>query len=248
MSDEVERDYEAEASKEGWAPQEQWKGDSSKWKTAQKFVEDGENINGILKSRLDRQDTRIGELLETNKQFASMSKKALAKEKAESERLVGELSTARKQAITDGDGDAFEKADDAIQTLKAQAPIESAPQMAPAASDWLAGNDWYGKNQSLSIQADVISDRLRAAGYDDTSAGYFEELTTQVHAAFPNEFENPNRQRASSTEAGGDRGSEASGKKTFDDLPADAKAQYEVFTRDMPGFTKEQYTANYEWE
>lgn len=243
------RDYEAEASKEGWAPQEQWKGDQSKWKTAQKFVEDGENINGILKSRLDRQDTRINELLNSNKDLAAMGKKALQKEKAESERLLGELASVRKQAITDGDGDAFEKADEAMQHLRdSQVSKPEQQPMAPAAQAWVAENKWYGTNQTLSIQADGIADRLRAQGYDDTSPGYFEQLTLQVKEAFPNEFENPNRNRAGTTEAGGERGSGDSDKKSFDDLPQDAKAQYEVFLRDIPEFTKEDYLSQYEWE
>ena len=243
-----ERDYEAEASKDGWAPEESWKGDPSKWKTAQKFVEDGENINGILKSRLDRQDLRITQLTETNKSFAAMSKKALAREKSEVERLVTELKATRKQAITDGDGDTFEKADADIEALRATAPVEEEQGMSPNAQQWIADNTWYGTNQTFSIQADGIADSLRRAGYDPDSEGYFAELTKQVHEAFPNEFKNTNRDRAGSTEAGGERGKGDSGKKTFDDLPADAKAQYEVFKRDMPEFTKDDYFANYEWE
>ena len=243
------RDYEAEAVKDGWAPQEQWKGDPDKWKTAEQFVKDGENINGILKSRLDRQDNRINELLESNKALAKMGKKALEREKAEKEKLMEELSQARKQAIIDADGDAFEKADEALSSLRnAKEEVDETPPLAPVAQDWLKDNKWYGTNTHMSIQADGIADRLRAAGYDDTSQGYFEELTRQVKEAFPNEFENPARKRAGLTEEGGERGSEGSGKKTFDDLPADAKAQYEAFKRDIPGFTKEDYVAQYEWE
>jgi hypothetical protein len=247
MSDE-ERDFEAEASKEGWAPQEQWKGDPDKWKTAEQFVKDGENINGILKSRVGKLEERVSEVLNSNRQLNELSKRALAKEKAENERLLDELAAARKQAVTDGDGDAFERADREIQNLRNFNTPEGPQPLPPAAQEWIAKNDWYGKNDTLSIQADGIADRLRAQGFDDTSPVYFAELTKRVQEAFPNEFENPKRNRPNGVESGGTKSVKDSGKKTFDDLPKEAKDQLALFQRDIPDFKKEDYLSQYEWE
>lgn len=241
------RDYEAEARKEGWVPQEDWKGPEDAWKPAEQFVKDGENINGILRKKVDRLETRVEELLQTNEKFKDFSKRALDKEKKENDRLIKELEVVRKQAVTDGDGDAFARADEQLQELRSQnydQPDTSG--LDPAAQRWLEQNPWYQTDDRLGAYADGIADRLRARGF--TGAAYWDELTRQVKETFPDHFGNPNRRRANGVEGGGERDSKDSKAKTWENLPEEAKRAYTQFKRDIPGFKKEDFLAQYDWE
>jgi hypothetical protein len=246
-----ERDYETEARKDGWVPLDEWKGDPDQHKSAEQFVEDGEKITGILKSKLTRTeqkvedlDKRVQELLSTNKQFGEFTKKAQEREKKEKERLISELETLRKKAVDEGDGEAFTNADRQLDELKAQPePIE---QINEVGVRWLEDNNWYARDDRMAAYADRISDRLREQGYQDQSEAYFNELTTRVKDAFPDEFENKNRNRPNGVESG--TGASTSKAQTWDNLPAQAKAEFKEFQRDIPDFTQEMYLENYEWE
>jgi len=239
----VDRNYEKEALAEGWAPQEQWKGDPDKWKSAEQFVKDGENISGILKAKVDRLDSRVNELLASNKNLNEMTQRQIKREKEENARLVKELEQVRKQAINDGDGDAFQRAEEQLQSLKE--PPQQEQTLDPLAETWLSDNQWYTKNETLGAFADGLADRLRARGY--TGQAYYDELTRQVKETFPEEFGNKARKRPNGVETGSEIVIDSK-ERTFDNLPREAKAAYAQFKRDIPGFTKEQYVSNYEWE
>lgn len=242
MSD---RDYEAEAAKDGWAPQDQWKGDPDKWKSAEQFVKDGENINGILKSKVDRLDQRVSELLESNKKLNEMSQRQIKKEKAETARLISELESVKAQAITDGDGAAAVKAERDINELRESSKEDPSEQMDPLAATWLTNNEWYSTNEKLAAFADGIAERVARRGF--TGQAYYDELTRQVKETFPDEFGNKNRSRSNGVETDGKVATDSKA-KTYDNLPAEAKKACAEFIRDIPGFTKEQYVASYEWE
>jgi hypothetical protein len=246
-----ERDYETEARKDGWVPLDEWKGDPEQHKSAEQFVEDGEKITGILKSKLTRTEQkvedlgkRVDELLATNKQFGEFTKKAQEREKKEKESLISELEGLRKKAVDEGDGEAFTNADRQLTELRAE-PEPQEP-ISPAGMQWLEDNDWYQKDDAMSAYADRISDRLREQGYVDQSEAFFNELTTRVKDRFSDEFENKNRSRPNGVESGHEAGTSKS--KTWDSLPAGAKREFESFARDIPGYTKQQYLADYEWE
>lgn len=245
MNEEVkedQRDYEAEARAQGWAPEEEWRGKPEDFKTAEQFVKAGENIPAILKSKVDRLETRVEELLDSNKKLNELSQRQVQKERKEKEKLISELEEARKQAITEGDGEAFDRADKQINDLRNDYP--QTPEIDPLAKKWLENNAWYETNAKLGAYADGMADRLVAQGY--TGQAYFDELTSRVQDAFPEEFGNKNRSKPNTVEDA--IPSSPSSKQTFDNLPDDAKASYERFKRDIPGFTKEQFVEQYEWE
>ena len=250
MSD---RDYEAEARSEGWVPLDEWKGDPEKHKSAEQFVEDGEKITGILKSKVERYaaktedlEKRVEELLETNKQFGEFTKKAQERERKEKENLIKELQQVRAQAITDGDGDKAVKAEEDILALReSQQQKPRSDGIDPLGQDWLKSNDWYEKDDTLSAYADGIAERIINEGY--RGKAYYDELTRRTKTAFPQKFENGNRKKPASVEEGheSDTGSKD---RTFADLPKEARDMFKKFERDIPGFTKDMYLAQYEWE
>ena len=243
-----DRDYETEARDQGWRPETEWEGDPPKsgFKTAQQFVEDGEKINPILRNKIDRLESRVEQLLDSNKKFGEFTQRSIDREKKEKAEVVKKLEEARKQAVSEGDGEAFAAADKQLKEL--DQPDIQPGDLDPVAKNWLQSNRWYEKDPVLGPYADGIADRLVAQGYTPGSQAYFGELTQRVKDAFPDKFENPNRKKSNGVETDGEKGSEVSGAKTWANLPADAKRECEQFMRDIPGFKKEDYIAQYDWE
>lgn len=243
---EDERNYEEEARNDGWKPEGEWKGDppNGGFKTAEQFVTDGENINGMLKGKVERLEARMTEVMASSKSLNEMTQRTLAKEKAEKAELIKTLQATKAQAITDGDGVAVVDAENKIEQLREE-PQNQTQQLDPQQQAWLDNNSWYETNPKLAAYANGISDRLIGQGY--TGQAYFSELTKETKAAFPDDFENPNRKRPSSVEAGGEAGTESS-EHTFDNLPKEAKQQFARDVVNIPGFTKEQFVEFYDWE
>lgn len=237
-----ERDYEKEALADGWNPDFDGPGK----KDAKTFVEDGEKINGMLKSKLGRLEERIESLTTTNAEFRKYTDKQHEKDRQENERLIAELDKVRAQAITDGDGVAAVKAEQEIRGLQEEVRPQSNNGYDELAQGWATDSTWYGKNQKLTGYADGIAENIAKQGY--TGKAYFKELDRQVQETFPEEFGNPKRNAPSSVEAGGDKDVGDSKAHTWANLPAADKAVANRFIKDMPGFTKEKFLAQYEWE
>jgi hypothetical protein len=237
-----ERDYEAEALADGWNPEFDGPGK----KDAKTFVEDGEKISGMLKSKIGRLEERIDSLTHTNAEFKQYTDKQIKRERKEKETAIADLERVKAQAITDGDGLAAVQAEREINTLQseeAQSPNEAMQQMS---QQWVTDNPWYASNQKLGRFADGIADQIISQGF--TGQAYFNELTRQVKDVFPEEFENPNRKKAGSVEGGGDRTVDGSEARTWANLPKEAKDAAKRFEKDIPGFKREDYLSTYEWE
>lgn len=242
MSD--ERDYEKEALADGWNPN--YEGDNKV--DAKTFVERGEKINGMLKGKIGRLEERIESLTQTNAEFKQFTDKQREKDANERKKLIEELEQVRAQAITDGDGPAAIKAERDIKEIES-----SAPQIEPGveeynriASKWAEENKWYAESPKLRIYANGLADELNAMGY--FGQAYFDEMTRRVKADHPEEFENPNKLKPGTVEAGGAKEVKDSKAKTWANLPAADKAAAERFIKDIPGFTKEDYIAQYDWD
>ena len=240
----TERDYEAEALEQGWNPDYEGPNKTD----AKTFVERGEQIAGILKSKNVKLESRIHSLEEANKKFGEYHQKTLETEKKKNEVKIQELEGQLAQAITDGDGQAYTRYNRELDGLKAEQSSYSTDAAAAwnqLSTQWVQDNPWYTTNPKLQAYADGISDRIRATAASEED--YFQKLTANVHDNFPEEFKNPNKSKANAVDEGGQKGSKDSKAKTYDNLPADAKAACDDFVKQ--GFmTKEQYVSSYEFE
>ena len=248
-----ERDFEAEAKVEGWTPQSEWKGDPSRWVDAETFVKRGEEILPIVNAKnrklvetVDGLRREIDDLKVGNSQFREFHEQALTRERQAKESAIAQLEAVRKKAITDGDGEAFDRADKQITKLRAQP--DKTPQLSDGQKAWLAENPWYESDRVLRALADGLSDGLAQERPELVGKkGFLDELTKRVKAEMPHKFENPNRQRET-VENTQQRGNGNGKAKTYENLPADAKTACDRFVRTIPGFTKEQYVATFDWE
>lgn len=221
QDDKVERNYEAEASKMGWQPEEKFKGDKSKWVDAKSFVERGEEVLPIVKAELRKTREELAEFRKTADEFAAFNKAAHEREKREWETKLREATQAKKEAITQGDGDKVIEAEATIDTLKANRPEpqKEVQKLDPEFKSWLDENEWYGKDKTRTMQANVIGLSLAEGGlrgralYDAVS----EKLV---------EFD---QKESGTTRTGPQRGGKVAaatkGQRTYENLKQEAKEQ-----------------------
>lgn len=253
MSENTEtRDFEAEARTSGWVPQDAWKGPPDRWVDAQKFVERGEQffpfVQAKLKKSLDKIDQlegTVNELRTGNEEFRRFHETALAKQKREHEETIASLEAARNKAVTEGDGEAFAKAEKQLEQARKE-PVtttQAKPTVPDFQREWLAENAWYSADVELAAMADGMSDLLARQQPTLKGRPFLDELSKRVKTAVPHKF---TTQRPTTTEA---HTNGIGGKKdrSYEALPAEAKAACDRFVKTIPGFTKEAYVSSYDW-
>ena len=248
-----ERNYEAEASKDGWVPQDEWHGDASKWTDAETFVKNGEKIAGIavkkarrLEEQVETLQTQFDELQHTKKQFAEFHQRALEKERAEKAALIDKLEQKQVEAINEGDGETYLRLKKQIEQEQAQP--EPQPGEQPWAKEWASENRWYASDKKLRRIANVIADEMREEGFPDGGKDFLDEVARRTKETMPDKFENPNRKNGIASGDGKETDETATPSgRSYDALPADAKAACDRFVAEGL-MTKAQYVEDYVWE
>lgn len=244
-----EETVEDRATRSGWRPLDQFKGDPTKWIDAQSFVERGEQILPIVQAQnrkfekaLEAAQAEIGSLKKTLTKFADHNSKT---EQRAYERALKDLKTELAQATQAGDIAAVDQITDDIADLKAEATGKKddgpPPEIAEALAGFRARNAWFEKDRAMTGAAREIAQELSEAGV--TGAEQLAEVEKRIREEFPHKFTNPRRDAAAAVE-GAPSGQRRAG-KTYSDLPPDAKAICDQFVKDIPGFTREKYIKDY---
>lgn len=253
QNDTPARDYEAEARSSGWLPQDQWKGPADKLVDAEKFVQRGEQflpfVQAKLKKSLDKIDqleTAVGELRAGNEDFRRFHETALARQKREHEETIARLEAERRKAVSEGDGDAFDRADkELMQARTAHLEPPPKPTVNPDVQAWLTENTWYTTDRKLKAIADGLSNDLASEQPELKGRPFLDELAKRVKTEMPHKF---TTQRVTTTENHGGNGARGKQQRGYEALPAEAKAACDRFVKTIPGFTKEAYLSSYDWE
>ncbi len=175
------RDYDAEATEQGWRPQEEWTGKPENWKDAKTWVENGE-IHAKV-SRIEKSfDERLAKLAKVNERTVEAIRAQHAKE-------IAELTTDRKAAIKAGDVEEVERLDKAIEVHK-----ELGPEPASEAdnekiqSDWINTQDWWAVNVEMTDFAIRMSQAILAKNPKITMAENLERTVALLKKKYPEEF------------------------------------------------------------
>lgn len=258
---------EAEARDYGWTAKEEFKGPAEKWRPADEYLQWAKQSGRLPKSEFDefrRQfpairrengelKAELGEVKQTLKEFVEFSSKAeqRAYERARKEieaKIENAAANADQGAVRAGmaELDRLEKPHVAPEPKKT---ADVAPKVDPAIQDWLDKNQWYTRDKALNGYATEIYGELERSAPGMSTDERLAETRKLTIEKFPEKFGiNPNRERAGSVaEPRGDTGSRKRG-KTYDDLPADAKKACDKFVKQIPGFKREDYLRDYEWE
>lgn len=266
MSEEV-NEIEEKAKAMGWVPEEEFKGDPERWVDAETFVERGENVLPILRERLDKSYDKISnlesEIQEVKKAATNIAeyntkveKVAHERAKKEYEKELNAIKSKMKKAVKDGDEETFSDLEAELDSLEKPEEPAPAPEKAQELPEWF--DEWKNDNRWFDTDPEM---QATAVAYDNnpkweselSGKARADAVAKKIKELYPQKFTNPNRDTPPTVDAGGDKDDSASkGKKTFNDLPADAKAAFkslkEDFERMGKKFTKEDYLKNYEWE
>lgn len=243
------RDYEGEARKEGWVSETEWvaKGkDPALHKPAKDFVEAGERIVPILKSRLTRMEKKFGALEESVARERKATLEAMQQQNTINE---AKLKDALKQAVTKGDGDKVVELQDKLQEVRdsnkdIKHELSAKPQNEPdpAFVEFLEENKWYSTDADLAAEADGIGASLYKRNPKMPLDELFAEVTKKVKKLNPEKF---GRKPASpdSPSNGANGASKSKG------VPKDVKQQFERMANMVPASERktfiEKAEANY---
>jgi hypothetical protein len=251
MSEELT--VEQKAEKMGWVPKEDWKGDPDVWRPAEEFVERGENIVPILKDRIDKLESDLATTIKINKREVSKAKKeSYDRATREYNEKLEKLQAEKFEAIQDGDIDRYAATEKKIVQLEKPAEPDKDTDDAntgetPVFAEWKNKNTWYGQDRELSDYAEFIAARLDQSKH--TEEQFYAEVEKRVRRTYPDKFKNPNRDNPGMVDSSTGNPNKGGAKKTFADLPPEAKATYnrlkKNFERQGREFKKEDYAKTY---
>lgn len=232
---------EVEARTLGWVPLEEFRGNPEKWIDADTFLERGRTVMPILKknnekleSTVRQQADEIGRL----KKLFEASQEAIEElqnvhteaTKAAVEKARKDLLTELRRAKAEGDVDLEVQLTEELADLKAKQKLaETAPKPtpAPAAAQgdvhpdfhaWAADNKWFGTDERKTLRAMGIAQQLRADPENDHLQGRaFYDRVVELMA--PQTAQRVSKVEGSRPSSGGSEG----GRRSFADLPSDAK-------------------------
>lgn len=239
----VERDYEAEAGKDGWVPKEQFTGDPKRWRDAKSYVEYGEIRSEVRKEF----DGRVSRLEKANT-------KIFAQQEARHKKDIDGLKEQRREAIRAGNVEKADEISDQIDKAKDAAPDKT--ESAGVDKDFAKRNPWYGDDPELTDMAIKQSNLVLQAysvKHDDPMPPdeMFDAVEAKVKASalYKERF---GGKPAANGHAAVDGGSENPGPrsktKSWADLPAEAKKAWNGFPAKVKAeMTQDKYAKEY-WE
>lgn len=268
---EVPAELIAEARDMGWRPKDEFKGDEAKWVDAKTFVERGEHVlpivkatNARLRQDLASTNARLEEVsaaLEASKESTDALERYHQEDvKQKVEKARAELKTQLVAAKKAGDVESEVNLTDELTRLNTaeisteeELPKKTVTPDAPRdyTKDpifiaWKEDNPWFGTDRAKTAIATDVSAQLRASG--DVSVG--REFMDKVAVATAKEVARLGGGRATTkveSSKGGSTTDGGNGKgKSYADLPADAKAACDSYTRDLVGPNR-RYKTTDEW-
>ena len=261
---------EKEARVFGWVPKEEFRGSEESWVDAETFVKRGKEINPILRANnerlkkemeLERQkhSKELAEIKAAAEEFKQFQKEAYERKQAEAKAELETLKQQRKEAMREGDADRVVELEDRIEEVKeeqAKKPVEAAPvaqptpeaTLDPALSDWIDRNkNWFGPDVEATEIANGVGAAVRKQFPHLVGKDFLAKLDERLQSRLPELYENPNQARSavdSSSTRGGPSGSK---KKSYDNLPAEAKAACDKFVKQGLFKSKQEYVDLYDW-
>ena len=261
--------FESEARAQGWVAADEFRGSESDWVDAETFVRRGKEIMPILRKNNEKLLKELGEakkdaaeVREAAKEFREFQKQQFERKTKELESQLEQLKQAKREAITQGDGDRAIAIDDAMDELKeqrqeakedlkaAEEKVKEAPQVTqdPTLNEWMDKNDWFGKDTRLTGMANGLGVELRRENPSLQGKAFLDKLDEELAIMLPEKFGKKRVQNPMEGSSNGTaRPSVGTGEKSYNNLPAEAKAACDKFVK-QGLMTKEAYVAEYEWD
>ena len=213
----------------GWSPKEEWRGDETQWKPADKFLKDTVQINRNQRRELKGMEDRIDRL---TRSIGTIVDKTREEERAK-------LLSQHQEAVDMGDHDAALRVSQKIIGLESQ-PVET------GASEFAARNaKWFQKDDvATAVAIDAAEKLARIGASAEAQFAYAERIVRQQ---FPEHFEEPKTTKppAQVAEPVGRMAATPRTNRTkgYADLPPEAKKAADEFAK--KGISKEVYAQSY---
>lgn len=245
---------EAAAIRFGWTDKDAWVAagkDESSWVDADTFLERGKEYNGFLKKENQKLQGRLTDVEKTLAEFKEHHEKV---EQRAYDKLVADLKAERKQAILEGDSVKIVELEERLEEVQAAKPTvaerkqaaneaanEVSPQDRALYVEWAQRNPWLETNPEAAQLALDVGAALQGKAH---GAEFLKRVERAVRAEYPELFENPARKAASAVDSSGRNGGTRSGKKSYSDLPDDAKRACDKFVKQKL-MTQDQYVKEF---
>lgn len=257
-------EVEQRASRMGWRPKEEFKGDPEKWIDADSFVGRTEKELPIalgtiknLERRLIENERQQAESMAVIKSFAEQYK---LKEQKAYERAIKDLQKQQREAVEVGDTAKFDSVQAEIADVMKDARDHSTAgqvkhQPAKPSADfeaWHGRNPWYGTDPDMTRIADDVS-RVVVAAYPELAngPGIFAKYDEALKLRFGDKINGNQRRNEPATVGSGSSDAQGSrnpkGSKTYAALPSEAKQACDKFVK-AGLLTREQYLQDYDWD
>ncbi len=258
QQEDVSSEVIAEAKRFGWVEKEKFRGDESDWVDAETFVQRGREINPILKANNDRLKKEIDALKSqlddasiSVKEFKKFQQEAFDKKEQEYKAQIDALKTQKKEAIELGDGarvleiedqiDEIKEARQQVKEIKEESPKQ---KVDPDFTAWMEENSWYTKDKKLTVLADAIGEEIRQENPGLNGRQFLDEVVERLKEEVPHKFGVVKRPNVVEGSSGGRVN--APKKKSYENLPPDAKAACDDFVK-RGWITREEYVNKYSW-
>lgn len=241
---------EQEARGLGWVPQDEFRGDASRWVDAQTFVDRGHTVMPILKAtnrRLESEVERLrGETQKLQQLFSASQESITELQKVHMDNTKAAVEKARRDTLAqlkvakeEGDIEAEVTLTDQLsdikdqqkalsaaaeqQTRQQQAPASAPQQLDPEFQAWVKENSWFGQDNRKTLRAMGIAQELRADPALDALQGraFFDKVLSVMEERSGGGAPATSKVGSGRPSGGGGSGG---GKKGYNDLDADAKA------------------------
>lgn len=248
---------EVKARKEGWVPEEDFKGNAENWVDYREF-----NLRGELMSRISEQSSIINHLT-TDRNEAKETIKDLTKLQSQiSERAYKEalkdLQEKKKVALKDEDFDGVVNLDEEISELKSQKPAPEEDEDTNTQQntggtpqeivDWLAKPEqaWYHTDITLRGITEGIAGTILLENPDIAPADLIKKVEAGLKKELPHRFNTNNSNQ--DVDTGGEFNSNNRQKNktlTFDSLSQEQKDVARRFEK-LGVMTKKEYVKSLE--
>ncbi len=244
-----------EATRLGWVPKEQFKGDPGKWIEADKFLERGKELLPFLRKNnesLSRSQQEMyaelqklrGELAATKQDMGTMQelhneqlRERVAQARSD---LLAQLKVAKREGDTDLEVDLTDKLTQLTDAGKELDKKESEGKQEetqlppnPSFQAWQAKNSaWFGIDPAKTNQAVAVGHWVKSENPNLLGEAFYAEVDkrmAQMQAGATGEDTSP-RQPGKAAASRGTTGRSDAG-RTYADLPSEAKSQCDRYAK-----------------
>lgn len=262
---EVNPEIEDQARRYGWKPKDEWVGDTTNWRDAESFMQQGHIVAKKLEERLGETERQAQERIarleqEAQDRFArldAMNKQAAEIRKQNHARELQRIKAEMKSAVENGDMERFNalmEAQDATYAAQEQEREAPAPQQPkndePPAGDraafheWANANPWFNTDPEMNGAANGYFASIQNNGKPIREN--LQAVTQRMRELYPAKF-GMEPQRHAKVDSGGLAGAGRKRGKGVAELPAEAKEAGRNFVEEGLFENMEAYAKSY-WE